>query len=444
MDPAAVEQVLLAVARDAGQHVLLWCGEDLSGNDVDVVVTPDGGAPVARALREAGLVPAPQEPGRVLWRRLPDLDVVVDVLAAHAWPAQYPPLGDVRRRASRGRAGLLVAAPVDRVLVHAAEAVAGRAWPRTAARVVAALADAGPGAREVLAQAERLDPALGRIARRAWAGSAASQEHLPAREVARAVVRSPRARRALRARLLGEPVTRPAATPVEHPRMVALSGMDGAGKSTASLALLDHFERHDEAALLHWTRVGADLGLLVHVGRLARRLLRRDRSVSTVPDESGETAGPGSGAAAQPSRRRGGPVDGVWVLAVALSSVRAARHAGWLRGSGVHVVCDRWLLDAIVDLRLRHGRHRVAEWLLRRGFPRPDVAVLLRVEPAAAAARKPGDQPLAVLEQMARLYDDLASDAGVLVVDAGRAGSDVVAEVLRTQPTRPESLADPA
>ena len=160
MDPAAVEQVLLAVARDAGQHVLLWRGEDLSGNDVDVVVTPDGGAPVARALREAGLVPAPQEPGRVLWRRFPDLDVVVDVLAAHAWPSQYPPLGDVRRRASRGRSGLLVAAPVDRVLVHAAEAVAGRAWPRTAARVVAALADAGPGAREVLAQAERLDPAL--------------------------------------------------------------------------------------------------------------------------------------------------------------------------------------------------------------------------------------------------------------------------------------------
>ncbi|GHJ59984.1 hypothetical protein NOK12_25020 [Nocardioides sp. OK12] len=435
MDPAAVELVLAGITRDVGTHLLLWRGEDLTGNDLDVVVLPGGGAPVARALRAAGLVPAPQDPGRVLWRRLPDLDVVVDVLADHAWPAMYPPLPDVRRRAAPGTLGLLVAAPVDRVLVHAAEAVAGRPWSRCATRVRSVLEASGEAA-EVLAAARAVDPALGRIAGLAWSGDPATAEHLGAQEVARALAGSARARRAARTRLVGEPVTRPATPPVARPRMIALSGMDGAGKSTASLALLDHFERLDEAALVHWTRVGADLGLLVHVGRVARRLLRRDRWVSVaVEDPQGGSAeapsGQASGAAGAAVERRGGLLDGVWVLAVALSSVRAARHAGHLRRSGVHVVCDRWLLDALVDLRLRYGRHRVAEWLLRRGFPRPDVAVLLRVEARAAAVRKPGDQPLVVLEAMARLYDELTPRAGVVVVDAARADTDVLAEVLR-------------
>lgn len=426
MDPAAVELVLEGISRDVGTHLLLWRGEDLTGNDLDVVVLPGGGAPVARALRAAGLVPAPQDPGRVLWRRLPDLDVVVDVLADHAWPAMYPPLPDVRRRAAPGTLGLLVAAPVDRVLVHAAEAVAGRPWSRCATRVRSVLEASGEAA-EVLAAARAVDPALGRIAGLAWSGEPATAEHLGAGEVARALAGSPRARRAARTRLVGEPVTRPATPPVARPRMIALSGMDGAGKSTASLALLDHFERLDEAALVHWTRVGADLGVLVHVGRIARRLLRRDRSVSVVVEDASDAAASRSAV----PERGGGLLDGVWVLAVALSSVRAARHAGRLRRSGVHVVCDRWLLDALVDLRLRYGRHRVAEWLLRRGFPRPDVAVLLRVEARAAAVRKPGDQPLVVLEAMARLYDELTPRAGVVVVDAARADTDVLAEVLR-------------
>ncbi len=42
----------------------------------------------------------------MVWRRLPDLDVVGDVLAAHAWPAQYPPLGDVGPRQSAARRDL--------------------------------------------------------------------------------------------------------------------------------------------------------------------------------------------------------------------------------------------------------------------------------------------------------------------------------------------------
>jgi len=91
------------------------------------------------------------------------------------------------------------------------------------------------------------------------------------------------------------------------------------------------------------------------------------------------------------------------------------------------VVCDRWTTDALVDLRLRYGRHRLAEWLLKRGIPAADLALYLEVDAATAAARKPGDQPLAVLEAMAGLYGLHVAGRNVTRIDA-RAERAVVVE----------------
>lgn len=430
MDEAAAAQVLSALAAAAPDAVLLWRGEGLGGSDVDVVVLAEGGAQVARVLRECGLAPAPQGPGRFLWRRLPGKDVVVDVLLEHAWPAMYPSLPGVLARAERGPLGLLVAAPGDRLRVHAAEAVAGWPWPRGTARIRALVEDTSG---EALARVDEQDRALARLARRAVSGdiSHPDRERLPLRDAARAATGSPYARQALRWRLWGEPVSRPPGTaPTGGALLVALSGMDGAGKSTAALALLERSEARGEPALVHWTRLARDLGVLVHVGRLARRLTGRSRPVSQPyrPEDAHDTTRTATAPTSSGGRRL---VEGAWVVAVALSGVRNARRARGLQRSGVHVVCDRWLLDALVDLRIRYGHHPAAEWMLRRGFPRADVAVLLRVDPATAAARKPGDQRDDVLLTMGEHYDRLVTDLDVRVLDAGRASEQVVADLVR-------------
>ncbi len=323
--------------------------------------------------------------------------------------------------------------------MHAAEAVAGWPWPRGAARITALVEDT---AGEVLARVDEHDPALARLARRAASSGSPhpEQERLPLRDAARAATGSPYARRALRWRLHGEPVSRPpGAAPTGGARLVALSGMDGAGKSTAALALLDRAEARGEPAVVHWTRLARDLGVLAPLGRLARRLTGRSRPVSQPyrPEDADDAAdaGPEHGPAhtgAAPTASGGRRlVEGAWVVAVALSGVRNARRARGLQRSGVHVVCDRWLLDALVDLRIRYGHHPAAEWVLRRGFPRADLAVLLRVDPATAAARKPGDQRDDVLLTMGEHYDGLVADLDVRVLDAGRAGDQVVADLLR-------------
>lgn len=433
MDSERAAAVVQTLAEHIPDGVLLWRGEGLSGSDIDLVVLGEHTAPVSHVLRNCGLTPAPQEPGRVLWRLLPGEHVVVDVVAAHTWPSMYPALTDVADRAQRGALGLLVASPGDRLLMHTAEAIAG--WPlsKSVAKMSAAASEPDVtdnvttaslrdrGLRVLASIAERPELLVGR----------ADRDRLPMLTAARLGSRSAQARSALASRLPGLPMTRrtPAGAPPERPLLIALSGMDGAGKSTAALALLDRYDERGEAALVHWTRLAGNLRLLGRVARRARRILRRTAplAASGAPAPAGDAGQPDT----QARGRRSGFIERTWVIAVAASSVRAARRAHRIRRGGTHVICDRWLLDALVDLRIRYGPHPLAEWVLRRGFPKPDVSVLLRIECEQAAARKPGDQTEAVLKSMSVYYDQLAKRVRVSVLDAGRASDQVVEELGR-------------
>jgi thymidylate kinase len=424
VDERLAAEALAAVARAVPEGVVLWRGEGLDGNEVDVVAVPGRGHAVARALREHGLTPAPQDPGRVLWRRLPGETVVVDVLAPHAWPARYPALDGVLGRAQSGSLGLPLASAGDRLLIHAAEAVAGWPMAKTTRRLRAAWAE--PGAGQSLAAAARAEPGLDRLARlaQALATGAEAADGRPdvlALPVAlRAAARSAQGRAALGERLATAAgvsvrpplprVARPPGDGAPRPRLIALSGMDGAGKSTAGLDLLEALEAAGQPAVVHWTRLAGELGLLDRMARRVRRVLGRETSL----------ADPEAPAPAAPAANGGGDgvIDAVWVLAVAGAAVRNARRAGRIRRRGLTVLCDRWLADALVDLRVRYGRRPAAEWLLRRGFPRADVAVLLEVDGATAARRKPGDQTEAVLHAMSERYAEVGDRLGLPRVDA--------------------------
>ena len=287
MDERLAAEALDAVARAVPEGVVLWRGEGLDGSDVDVVAMPGRGHAVARALRDHGLTPAPQDPGRVLWRRLPGETVVVDVLAPHAWPARYPALDGVLGRARSGTLGLPVASAGDRLLIHAVEAVAG--WPlaKTARGLRAAWAE--PRAGESLAAAARAEPGLDGLAGLAEAlatGAEAADGRpgvLPLPVALRAAARSAQGRAALGERLataagltVRPPLPRVAARPghaAGRPRLIALSGMDGAGKSTVGLDLLEALEAAGQPAVVHWTRLAGATG----AGHGRRRARRRHR-----------------------------------------------------------------------------------------------------------------------------------------------------------------------
>jgi len=446
MDEARAREVLEALGRAVPAALLLWRGTGLEGSDVDIVVLPGHDAVVARALRDCGLTAAPQDPGHVLWRLLPGETVVVDALAAHGWPKMYPPLAGVVARSASRADGLAVAAPGDRLLIHAAEAVAG--WPidKVLRKVRPALGEPGAGASlEALAGTGPLRHLAALVADPDRLAATARSGRLRVRAALAAGVRSTPGRAGLRARAaarLGLPA-RPPLPPVARdgrkpPRgfVVALSGMDGAGKSTAALELAATFEELGRPVVVFWTRLAGDPHLLDLVARPVRRLLGRatgtaaqapaDGAGAQAPSDRGgaHAAPPGE---VSPRAGRGRLIDAAWTLLVALDSVRVARRAFRLRRRGLSVVCDRWTADALVDLRLRYGRHRLAEWLVKRGIPAADLALYLEVDAATAAARKPGDQPLAVLEAMSGLYGLHVAGRNVTRIDA-RAERAVVVE----------------
>lgn len=431
MDERRAGEILDALARSAPDGLVLWRGEGLAGSDIDVVATPGHDHRVARALHDCGLAPAPQDPGQVLWRQLPGPSVVVDVLAGHAWPPMYPALPGVVERASRGACGLLVASVGDRLLFHAAEALAGWPMERTVGKLEAARGE--PGAHESLCAVIREEPGLRGMA------SLATGSRRPSRSaVLGAAARSRNARAALRGRLiarLGFEIRHPlpavpAGRRATPPGMlVALSGMDGAGKSTAALGLVEALGQAGRPAVVHWTRVAVELRALARLARGVRRLLGRDHSLSYQAPPAAEGA-PGEGVRTPARHGFEWLVDTGWVTAVALANVRSARRAVRLRRRGFSVVCDRWMADALVDIHVRYGRRPAAEWVLHHGYPRADHAVLLEIDDVTAGRRKPGDQTPAVLRMMSESYAELAGRLELARVDA-REPSDAVLAQLR-------------
>lgn len=423
MDERAVAAVLAALPPD----VLLWRGEDLGGGDVDLVVPAGAGPAVREVLAAHGLVPAPQEPGRVLWRRLPDHDVVLDVTDAHAWPSLYPPLEQVGRRAAPSQWGPAVASGHDRMLVHAAEAVAGRPLAQVQHRLRSVAAE--PGAARSLLQAAASGRGLVPLARLACELAARDArpagEVLPLRRAVLLAARSPQARAALRRRLVGDPVRLPPGG-AGRPLLVALSGMDGAGKSSTALRVVEHLEARGEPVAVCWSRLGRDLGVLHHVGRVARSVLGRREALSREQRPAGPAPAPAPEPTSAPAPSR---LAGAWSLALALANVRTVRRAARWRKAGCHVVCDRWWLDAHVDLQVRYGAHPVARHLLARGYPAADLWVLLRVDAGTAATRKPGDRHPEVLARMQDLYRPTGRPR-LVEVDASRPVDEVAAEVV--------------
>jgi thymidylate kinase len=189
--------------------------------------------------------------------------------------------------------------------------------------------------------------------------------------------------------------------------VVAVSGLDGAGKSTLARRMARDLRRVGIPAMVIWTRPGMRVGWLGGLGKMAKRLLRQDRSAGV------QRIGRGEAAAEVASRR--GLLGWVWALMVTLSFVRQVRKEH-RRGGGV-LLYDRHLLDALVTLDVVYeGVNLVVHRsLVRRLIPRADLTLLLSVPSATALSRKPEDMFVeAVLDRQAGRYAALRTEAPAL------------------------------
>jgi thymidylate kinase len=196
---------------------------------------------------------------------------------------------------------------------------------------------------------------------------------------------------------------------VTPPRtIIAISGVDGAGKSSLIAGLVDRFAEHGVRVDVVWFRPGMGMSWIERpAGRVKRMLGQRPEPAMRDVD----------GARRVPSRR--GALGFGWCLLVTLTYLHQVR--GQLRKSTSTVICDRYVLDAVVTLSVFYGDAitRLPIFLVRHLLPPATVNFYLSVPVELALARKPGDTiGRSAVTRQVREYDDAVTRMPVRALDA--------------------------
>jgi thymidylate kinase len=226
----------------------------------------------------------------------------------------------------------------------------------------------------------------------------------------------------------------------QKPMLVTISGCDGSGKTLQAQKLKGTFDTCDIRARVVWAR-GASSRFMGMFIRLAKKIVAggrgHDAAVSTGGIGDRETAvggknGDGTGGTTDDLkmayRRRSlqNPFfrfifGGLYALDLSWTYHLKTRL---LLLSGYVVITDRYVYDSLVDYALFSGgtvgRSPAAlKWLLRFA-PRPDVGIVLDVEPSDALGRKPEEGSTGHLADARREFKALAVSQQLKVITAGQ------------------------
>jgi thymidylate kinase len=198
-----------------------------------------------------------------------------------------------------------------------------------------------------------------------------------------------------------------------RPVVVALSGLDGAGKSSQADLLASRLRERGHRVEVHWMALG-------HSG-LQRRLKRLAAPLTSRTGTGGAPVLTAGGATR--SRRHHHPlVAGAWVTMLAViygvHFRRVARRSG-----GDVVVFDRYTLDALAQSRYFYDpgrRFTLARALLSGLAPSPHRAYLLAVPAELALERKQEQYDAGQLALQARLLEQEARSMRVEVLDGAQ------------------------
>ena len=232
----------------------------------------------------------------------------------------------------------------------------------------------------------------------------------------------------------------PAARRRQRPRrghVIALSGVDGAGKSAQSWGLVEALQRTGIAAATEHTPLGSNR-FLWEIAGVAHRFVRNASRYGVFADAARRVEAGGSilrdpeQPAATGGRVQPVPTQ-VWATLVAIANAFTHWRGAWrhlLRGRVV--IHDRYTLDSVVRLRTLYGetsRFPLQRWLIRCLSPKPLCAFLLDVSPETALARKQDRWSLQQLRAQVDLYYAECERLGVEMVDAERPQEEICAEI---------------
>jgi thymidylate kinase len=215
--------------------------------------------------------------------------------------------------------------------------------------------------------------------------------------------------------------------------VIALSGLDGSGKSTQAEALRNALVKLGYDTVIVWTPLGSNARLraLAEAGKRILARLRIGPYAHGLRDPGDRLLSSTADDAPPPSIGRRSVVAAWSALGAVVTAASFRRSAHGTRFRGRIVIYDRYVLDAIVDLRFFYAREtplRLQEMLVRVLAPRPRCAYLLDLPAEVAHGRKP-DWSLAQTQRRAELYRGEQVRLGVPRLDAQRPRDQLTAEI---------------
>jgi thymidylate kinase len=362
--PQADSAVLHTIDAVVRERVLVFGSLPPKGRDLDLLVSSPDADAIAARLREDGFGSCGQE-----WALFHDCTVTkIDLVRASDWNLPADELSALCSEAIvlNGFTNIVEPSPHHTLLILARK-LARRRPPldqKYRARIDTAISK---------------NPEVWEVARR--------RARLWRAENALAHLESLHARQNHQRRRLRRP---------SRTRVISLSGVDGAGKSSQAQALQNSLDRLGFNAVVEWTPV--HVLNLEFVTRPARKLLGVG-APSRLPDK------------VNPDFRPSGYppiVAHSWVAVAACMTAFSLWRSIWQHlGRGKVVICDRYALDFAVFLRYRHGStqsFRLQTWLLRTLAPKAFCSYFLDVAPEAAFGRKEDQYSLPELQRQADLY----------------------------------------
>jgi thymidylate kinase len=215
--------------------------------------------------------------------------------------------------------------------------------------------------------------------------------------------------------------------------VIAISGLDGAGKSGQAETLRDTLRALDVDAVVEWRRLSQNEALDA-VARPVKKALRSVRGRGGgAPAPARVDYSRSERDAESLARSRSRLLTWCWAVVVATTHALSQRAAvrSHLRAGRV-VICDRYTLDSVVHLRFRYGVGGLPAWLVRALPPRPVRTYYLDIPPAESLRRKDDGYHL---DQLDRIHAGYAAASrrlpGVTVVDGTQPFDDVAEQVAR-------------
>lgn len=226
--------------------------------------------------------------------------------------------------------------------------------------------------------------------------------------------------------------------------LVAISGVDGSGKTLQVDRLRRAFETCDLRVKCIWARGASSkgVGTVLRAGKNVLASSQADAPTPHAVEEASRahgSAGRGEAARFAERQRRLRHPFARWVFSVVYALDLAWPYVVKARTfvlTGHVTICDRYLYDALVDYALFTGTSPsnppLALNILRALVPRPRAAFVLDVDPVEALRRKPEEGGTAHLAAGRAMFLEIASSHRLDPLPAGASAEAVQSTIART------------